>query len=547
MPFDASQSLRYARSLLATGSGDAATTKGEQALAALIRIACYALVFTGFWWLSKQLEMIPGSVSWFLPAGVRVTALMFCRRRHWWQLWIGEIVGNAFLTTSDHSLNGPLAEFASDVLPFLMYAVPANWLLGNYRARVAEKITTPFSALALTAVLGANLAGALWSLNLAFSHVITPSEVPGYILSVALGDLVGISLFLPFVVILEHGLLNGATATRLALLMVGGACAPLLLNFAAADYFWRILLLSIVGVSGYRYGLTGGCVASGAISALIIASHLFAEPIGSMREDQFYVIFLTFSAIALGEAISRKNALMAELNAQNVALSESGLRLQLLNAAIQDLASRLVEADERQRKVIARELHDGLGQMLSALRIQLRAIRKANPPDADDLENLDHLLGVTYDTAKKIMFDLQPTAIEVELESALRARELTSLLTTSDVDYQLIFDVDGICIDEAVRLNIFRIVQEAANNCVKHASAKRFSVTLKRHRDRLELSISDDGHGFDVEATGAGSSGAGLRNIRDRASMMGADYRLSSMPQGTSHQLSIPIRQTART
>ena len=201
---------------------------------------------------------------------------------------------------------------------------------------------------------------------------------------------------------------------------------------------------------------------------------------------------------------------------------------------------RVVEAQEAERRRIARELHDDTGQSLATVLMGLRMAEEADDP-ADARRMLADLRGTITNSIRDLRalaVELRPTALDdFGLGPAVeRLTETYARRTGLDVDVHLA-NLDP-RLPEAVETAMFRVVQEALTNIAKHAGATRVSVVIQRHADRVMLVVEDDGRGFD---TGVANTGLGLVSIRERAELLGGSLRVeSSADQGTTIAIEIP-------
>ena len=192
---------------------------------------------------------------------------------------------------------------------------------------------------------------------------------------------------------------------------------------------------------------------------------------------------------------------------------------------LQRLSQSLISSQEDERKRLAGEMHDGLGQSLSAVKLMLQNAVSDHAGQMD--ERLEHRLRLCIDKTQEMVNDarrmamaLRPTVIDSsgvlvgltrlcqELKSAVRG--LTVHWTT---------DAEERDIDDALKIHVFRIVQEALNNVIKHAKARNVWIQLDRCGAAIRLTIRDDGVGFDVAAMEAAGGGLGLSSIKQRGSL----------------------------
>ncbi|MCI0707456.1 MAG: PAS domain S-box protein [Ignavibacteriae bacterium] len=214
------------------------------------------------------------------------------------------------------------------------------------------------------------------------------------------------------------------------------------------------------------------------------------------------------------------------------------------------LTKRIIDAQESERKRISRELHDSVGQLLSAVKFRLHnVLMKAAPvSNRRSMSEIDSHLEMTIQEIRRISQNLRPSALDdLGLLSAVRALcDEFTLRTGVPIDLQLPSIPHRFSSD--IELAVFRIIQETLHNAEKHSGASALFVGLQRHNSSLKVSVRDNGRGFDLERlrTRAYSArGIGLESIRERAASIGATVQISSTPgNGSEILLQIPHAPT---
>lgn len=198
----------------------------------------------------------------------------------------------------------------------------------------------------------------------------------------------------------------------------------------------------------------------------------------------------------------------------------------------------IMETQEQERKRIAEDLHDSLGHLLSTVKINLQTL-----PDNQRHHYINslQLLNQASKEIHNISFNLMPQTLEEEgLIPALN--ELAEKIRKSSL-YDIILqvhDMENFVIDKQTKFNIYRIVQEAVSNILKHADAKEINIQLVKQEKQLTIMIEDDGKGFD--ANKVKKNGRGLRNITARAEWLLGTIQIDSTPgKGTTISIEIPI------
>ncbi len=206
------------------------------------------------------------------------------------------------------------------------------------------------------------------------------------------------------------------------------------------------------------------------------------------------------------------------------------------------LAEGRAEGRHEERLRLARELHDGLGQTLTSAALFARSLELNGAAAGFPVAELRRLVEAALTETKTIMWRLRPTAVEeLGFEGALRALAET-FLRGHGVQVDLhVAAVDHL--NPTVETAAYRVAQEAMTNAVKHAEPSVLSVLAGRRGPTFRLVVDDDGTGFDPSAR-AGTRGAGILGMRERAAALGGRLDLDSKPgHGTTVRLVVPCGQ----
>jgi signal transduction histidine kinase len=222
-------------------------------------------------------------------------------------------------------------------------------------------------------------------------------------------------------------------------------------------------------------------------------------------------------------------------------------RLRESNDKLQLLSRRLVESQETERRHIARELHDEVGQTLTVAEMNLQAVMQIarGDPVARRLKESLQAVERVLEQVRDLSLNLRPSMLDdLGLESALRwYTSRQAALSGLRVDFQA--DVLEDRLDSVIETACFRVAQEALTNIVRHAHARSVSVALRRQDDHLDLFVRDDGVGFDVaDLRHQASQGAslGLLSMEERATLVAGGLDLKSTPgKGTELHAWFPL------
>ena len=218
---------------------------------------------------------------------------------------------------------------------------------------------------------------------------------------------------------------------------------------------------------------------------------------------------------------------------------------------LQDYSRRLLEVQEAERQNLSRELHDEIGQSLTAIRINLEWIRRSNVA-AHTLPRIEESIDVVDDAIRRVRelaLELRPSLLDdLGLASALRWYADRFSLRTG-INAQVVGDLQrNKQIPRDIETACFRIVQEALTNVARHSFATRASVSISQRDDELHLVIFDNGIGFEVDAFRSGglsSTALGLRGMEERALTVNGHIDIVSQPRaGTQILVAVPLKTT---
>ncbi len=224
-------------------------------------------------------------------------------------------------------------------------------------------------------------------------------------------------------------------------------------------------------------------------------------------------------------------------------------KLKQVNSELHSLSSHLQNIQENERTAIAREMHDELGQLLTALKMEVGWLTKKMPDDAVLKEKGNEILSLVSEmlkTVKRIAMDLRPNILdELGLIAALewQGHEFEK---TKEIQFQFHTNLNDFNPERNLATNIFRVHQEALTNIARHAQATRIETTLETKDNWLRLVIKDNGNGFDVDGEKHENS-FGLIGMKERALMLHGELVVESVKRsGTVITLNVPLPKTEK-
>jgi PAS domain S-box-containing protein len=244
----------------------------------------------------------------------------------------------------------------------------------------------------------------------------------------------------------------------------------------------------------------------------------------------------------------RAKQLQTLVDLRTAKLARSNERLRHEMDEREALRRKLLHAQEEERRRIARELHDQMGQNLTALSVGLKSLLDGQSRSGlgSRVQHLQELATQTARDLHRVAVELRPAALDdLGLVKAIRALiETWSTRYRIDVDFEA-GQYQAAGISSEIETTLYRIIQEALNNAAKHSGAKRLALVLRRTADQVQAIIEDDGRGFDARMTspsGNGSGRLGLLGIQERLGIVGGNLKIESAPgRGATLLVRIPI------
>jgi signal transduction histidine kinase len=279
------------------------------------------------------------------------------------------------------------------------------------------------------------------------------------------------------------------------------------------------------------------------------------DEIGQMKEATNLLIMglqrtsLFASDIGNGQLQSRYQPLSPEDTMGNALLQmRDKLKASYENEAMlsRQRTVALLEGEENERRRISRELHDGIGQLLTAIQFKLNAIEGQQKVRSD----IQAILDETIVEIRRISHNLMPSVLlDFGLEAALKSLcTRTAQSTGWKVSFEFDAYPDASPLPQELMIGLYRIAQEGIHNAVKYSQASQLSVIVDHEPDHVQLRIRDDGVGFDWETYKQSTAREmhGIRNMQERAHLLGGDFTLATRAGGgTTLTILVPIPATS--
>ncbi|ECO1290759.1 signal transduction histidine-protein kinase/phosphatase UhpB [Salmonella enterica subsp. enterica serovar Enteritidis] len=470
-------------------------------------VACF-FIFSAAWFclwsISLHLVERPELAALLFPFGLRLGLMLQCPRGYWpvllgaeWLLvyWLAQEVALAHL---------PLLMIGS-VLTLLPVALTSRYRhQRDWRTLLLQGAALTAAALLQTLTGGLTLA----PICLVFWHYLTSTT------------------WLPLGPSLVSQPVNwrGRHLIWYLLLFIVSLWLQLGLPAELSRFTPFCLALPIIALA-WHYGWQGALIATLMNAIALIASQTWHDhPVDLLLS----LLAQSLTGLLLGAGIQR----LRELNQS----------LQKELARNHRLAERLLETEESVRRDVARELHDDIGQTITAIRTQAGIVQRLAADNGGVKQSgqlIEQLSLGVYDAVRRLLGRLRPRQLDdltlaQAIRSLLREMELESRGIVSHLDWR----IDETALSESQRVTLFRVCQEGLNNIVKHANASAVTLQGWQQDERLMLVIEDDGSGL---PPGSHQQGFGLTGMRERVSALGGTLTISCT-HGTRVSVSLPQR-----
>ena len=239
--------------------------------------------------------------------------------------------------------------------------------------------------------------------------------------------------------------------------------------------------------------------------------------------------------------LRRTNEVLLTTQKALVKATEEKYELQLSEEKTR--AVSLIEGQEGERKRLAADLHDGIGQMLTGLRLHSEKVKSfsfTSPKQGKSFDELQNLIQETIDATRTVSFNLSPSVLsDFGVVPAIRIlTEQVAKVSAFTFDFQAL-NIPRFT--EGIETCLYRITQEAIHNAVKYSKASTIKIRLTNNERLVKLLISDDGTGFELISTLESLGGSGLKNMQARAELLNGSFKIQSkIKKGTTIKVEIP-------
>ena len=222
-------------------------------------------------------------------------------------------------------------------------------------------------------------------------------------------------------------------------------------------------------------------------------------------------------------------------------------KCQISVLAVDDKIKKAAAAEEKERKRIAADLHDGVGQLMTAAWLNLQVLEKQTTNGTDEQQQLINkttlLVGESCKEVRQVSHNMMPNAL---LKKGLinAVKEFTQQIDSSILSINLQAEGLDVELDSITETILYRVIQESVNNAIKHAAASELDISIHHANGNIDVLIEDNGQGFDIKKIDNNKNGLGLQNIRSRILFLKGTVDWDSSPSnGTVVAIHIPPKK----
>lgn len=533
----------------------------------LWRVVGLALVYFAVCKLGLMLAIVHPSATALWPGtGIALAAILLFGYEVWPGIFIGALAVN--LTTAGSVLSSLGIAFGNTLEAVLGAYLVIRYANGRHVFKRAEGI---FKFFFFACVVATTVSATIGTESLVLAGYGRGVHWEALWLTWWLGNMTGAILVTPCIVLWSTPALATRysrpillqTAALVSLLVVGAIVFSGFFSPAAQDYPLKFLCIPFVVWVGFESRPREAALAVLAFSAVAIGSVLPALKGVPLPNESLLVIqiFLSIAAITgllVSLTVSERNRnedvlreaktqLEERVRERTGELEDRVARQERAELALRDLSSRMLQAQDHERRRIARELHDSTGQSMVALGMLLANVRKKAGSNTDVSQQLDEgerIVRVVSDDLRTTSYLLHPPLLdEMGLSAGLRFY-IEGFQERSKISVRLNMTENLKRLPEDLELMIFRVVQECLTNVHRHSGSPSVEIGLSNSNDKITLEIRDHGKGMSSEklaqVTGTGAAGVGLRGMVERVRVFGGELEIISDEQGTLVRATIP-------
>lgn len=501
----------------------------------------YTLVYLSLYALSKNFFTQQGWSTWYMPNGFRLAMMLILPWRYWPTIFVTEFFCQRSITLYYGNVPAEFwYAFVKSMTIRTLCALPVVWIKLYFQTVVLHKLKFVIMLIATIVLMTLLISTDLILLTKFYQNIPAERKLEIW-LSFVTGGSIGILLVCPLLLAVYQLItqkLFKAIPSKLwlhcGLLAASGIAAYVVFKSEPASLYLLASLSLIPALfMSFRYGWLGAVFSLILINLFLGLSLYGSSGTLTMQQIQVLVLLINITTLLFGAAVSEQHELTAELQAKNTDLKE------LANRNLK-LAEKFSTLQENERKHLSNELHDELGQTVTALKIEAMALSRSKDQQMfkDNLPRLNKAVDHIYEAVYRLMNQLRPRLLEeLGLVNALTTGQLPAMLKNATIRYTTDISPLLLQLPQELQTTLFRACQEGITNVIKHSNASECKLQINLIEDNVELLLTDNG----TVKTTAKSGKFGLQGIEDRVTAYGGTFRFISDSDGASLSVRLPL------
>ena len=522
----------------------------------VVIILAASLGFYLSWFATLSYSLKDGLASWYFPAGMLVVAMLHLHFRYWLALFVGARIGHYLY------LGVPELTTVQDALWMLILAVvhqllPMLGIVFIKLKKIPIRLDLVYSAIAILAAALFYRAVRFFQYYMMDTQALY-SGVPDkqlfemFALHIVTGFVaIFICLILAFTIRDVPRYWRRFTRQEKYLLvsqLLGALIAVLLLYQyqPSSLYLLKMILFIPLIWFSYRFGWSGAMLFVCGLILMSLALLFQSADESLILAYQPYIISYSLVAILVGALVNENNGMQQQLLLQNDELVVKNTALQTSNSKIQGIAERVTQVRENERKVLSQTLHDEFGQSITAMKLGIYIVEQKSPDvDLESLAIVKKNAEEMYNNVYDLLHWLRPRVMDdIGLKQTIMGSYFSDKMEVLNVQYHPQVSGDVERLSESQKVAIFRTLQEAVTNTLKHAKAQNFCVELTVNSNNVILSIEDDGQGMQSHKASSGGE-FGLHGIEGKVISLGGHVQIDS-DNTFRIVITLPLRDNAQ-
>jgi|GEM_PF-843454 len=504
-----------------------------------------------FFTLSFNYTVIPGFVIWYFPLGFQFIIFMFLPYRYWPIAVMGICIGSGLSLRYEGSIYYEYLKHFILTFCMILHTLPIIFYARKY---YINKHIFTLKSIIILVFLGmlvrlTNI-GFYFISNTSVYDKVPPAEEFSIFLQHNIaaypGVLMGVCVYLLVRWFNDKQVkipnLTKGVILEYVLLVTIAMITMFHLHPVTQEIMKLLLLLPIIWF-GYKFTWLGSVFCAIWINIVLLALLSNAEPDTLVGFQPFIVTYFLIGLVTAGLQIEDKRS-RKSLEEQRAQLANTYRDLSVLKNQMQQLATDIVTTQEQEKKQLSQEIHDEIGQNITALRIAISLLDKQHKFQKEDLKHLRSMQDITeniYDNAYQLMHWLRPRIIDEQgLQDTLAGYFFSVQLQEKNIEYITAIPNDVNILNDAVKIALFRTTQECVDNVLKHSCCSKCKLTISIQNSYIKLYFSDDGIGY-PNATLKEKYGLGLRSIANNVIALGGSMSLENNNNGAELYVRLPI------